>query len=371
MSDEEPRSATWREPILVFCAVLAGLFVFTIAGNLWAPLGNNIVVVAAIIFLFVPYFILRRQGADFRRFGIDLEEIPLRQVGLGLAVTFLIFPFFIAGNHLWETAVLEREFDFLWDNYRQWPVELDVPSAEADGELVQIRTANQRLMIGLRNVDDPVPIVELVADRPVYLHSPCQADFMPVGPYTEYACAPPSSREHARVISTSPHTPDLERVALPHHLSVEIKTPVGADPPTVLVGNKPHDADEPVELKRTHWWLLLWGLTHLLLIALPEEYFYRGYLQTRFGDLLADQNGDPRKFLGLTLANWLTSAFFAVGHLLIPIGGVFSPARGAVFFPSLLFGWLRDRTGSIVASVVFHAGANMMVLVVAVHYWSW
>jgi membrane protease YdiL (CAAX protease family) len=36
--------------------------------------------------------------------------------------------------------------------------------------------------------------------------------------------------------------------------------------------------------------------------------------------------------------------------------------RLAVFFPALLFGWLRARTGGIGASVVFHALCNLYVL---------
>jgi hypothetical protein len=371
MSDDAPSPATWREPIIVFTGVLAALFILTVAGNFWAPLGNNIVAAAAAIFLFVPYFILRRQGADFRRFGIDLDEIPLRQVGLGLAVTLLIFPLFAIGNHYWESEVLEREFDFLWDNYRKWSVDLEVPEYETDQQLVQVYTVNERLRIDWDNTEQPLSTFRATMDRPGYLRAPCEMNLSPGGPSTEYECTPPPSMGRRMAISLQRYDYTGERVELPHHLRVEIDTPVGADPPKVLGGNKTHDADEPIELKRTHWWLLLWGLTHLLLIALPEEYFYRGYLQTKFGDLLADEHGDPRKFLGLTWANWLTSAFFAIGHLLIPVGGTFSPARGAVFFPSLLFGWLRDRTGSIVASVVFHAGANMMVLIVAVHYWSW
>ena len=46
---------------------------------------------------------------------------------------------------------------------------------------------------------------------------------------------------------------------------------------------------------------------------------------------------------------------FALGHL----ATVHSPARLAVFFPSLLFGWLRARTRGIGASCLFHAMCNV------------
>ena len=91
----------------------------------------------------------------------------------------------------------------------------------------------------------------------------------------------------------------------------------------------------------------------LLVVALPEEAFFRGYLQTRFDEELA-----PRVRLLGARVGWglvLTSAIFALGHVLTVHRGT----RLAVFFPSLLFGWLRARTGGIGASVAFHALCNL------------
>jgi membrane protease YdiL (CAAX protease family) len=51
----------------------------------------------------------------------------------------------------------------------------------------------------------------------------------------------------------------------------------------------------------------------------------------------------------------LTSAIFAVGHLFTELNA----ARLAVFFPSLVFGFLRARTKGIGASVAFHAMCNL------------
>lgn len=100
----------------------------------------------------------------------------------------------------------------------------------------------------------------------------------------------------------------------------------------------------------------------LLVIALPEEAFFRGYLQTAL-----DEVWPPRwRVLGATVGPSLivTSAIFAVGHLLTEP----NPARLAVFFPSLLFGWLRARTGGIGTSVIFHAMCNLFVSVLARSY---
>jgi membrane protease YdiL (CAAX protease family) len=95
-------------------------------------------------------------------------------------------------------------------------------------------------------------------------------------------------------------------------------------------------------------------LGQVLVIALPEEAFYRGYLTTA----LDDAWGTP-----LTLAKakvgWglvATSALFAVGHVLTEP----NPQRLAVFFPALLFGWLRARTGGVGVPILFHALCNVL-----------
>ena len=44
------------------------------------------------------------------------------------------------------------------------------------------------------------------------------------------------------------------------------------------------------------------------------------------------------------------------------------PARAAVFFPSLLFGKLWERTGATSASITLHALSNLMLLAVSSQY---
>jgi membrane protease YdiL (CAAX protease family) len=100
----------------------------------------------------------------------------------------------------------------------------------------------------------------------------------------------------------------------------------------------------------------------LLVIALPEEAFYRGYLQTALDDAL------PRRVrvLGAELGPsvLVTSALFALGHLATEL----DPNRLGVFFPALLVGYLRARTGGIGASVAFHALANLFTAFLARSY---
>jgi len=93
-------------------------------------------------------------------------------------------------------------------------------------------------------------------------------------------------------------------------------------------------------------------LVHLLVVALPEEAFFRGYLQTALIDRLGKVQPRLRR-VGFAIV--LSSVLFALGHLATtPVIG-----RLAVFFPSLLFGLLRDKTGSVGASIVLHAQCNV------------
>ncbi len=92
---------------------------------------------------------------------------------------------------------------------------------------------------------------------------------------------------------------------------------------------------------------------HLLGVALPEELFYRGFLQPKLCRSFADQ---PLAFgfawnHGIALA----AALFAMAHFL----GEYNPARLGPFLPALLLGLLRRRSGSIAGAVVLHAAFNV------------
>jgi hypothetical protein len=101
--------------------------------------------------------------------------------------------------------------------------------------------------------------------------------------------------------------------------------------------------------------LPLLALVQLLVVALPEEMFYRGFVQTSFARGAPGRGVDV---LGARLgAGFLwTQALFALGHLV-----VLQPWRLGTFFPGLLFGWLRERTGGVAAPVVLHALSNLFV----------
>jgi membrane protease YdiL (CAAX protease family) len=107
---------------------------------------------------------------------------------------------------------------------------------------------------------------------------------------------------------------------------------------------------------------VLSALNQLVVVAIPEELFFRGYLMPGL-----ERRWKPtRTLLGarVGLALVVSSVLFALGHILV----VPNPQRLAVFFPALLFGWMRARTGSIAAGACFHALCNLFADVLHTSY---
>jgi hypothetical protein len=99
----------------------------------------------------------------------------------------------------------------------------------------------------------------------------------------------------------------------------------------------------------------LFAAVQLFVVALPEELFYRGFMQTTWA---ATDPARGVRVLGARLGAgfFATQALFALGHLV-----VLQPWRLGTFFPGLLFGWLRERTGNVAASVLVHALSNILM----------
>jgi len=101
--------------------------------------------------------------------------------------------------------------------------------------------------------------------------------------------------------------------------------------------------------------LLEFCAVQLLVVALPEELFFRGFLLG-----LLEKHWVPKRRIlggGVGLALVVSSLAFALIHL--PKDG--DPRALATFFPGLLFGWMRSATGSILASTLTHAGSNILI----------
>jgi len=81
---------------------------------------------------------------------------------------------------------------------------------------------------------------------------------------------------------------------------------------------------------------------HLLLVALPEEVFFRGYLYDAF------EEAGREPVLPVAL-------LFAIGHF-----GIFPvPFRLLTFFPALLLGWGRKGSGNVYVPMAVHFLYNL------------
>ena len=124
----------------------------------------------------------------------------------------------------------------------------------------------------------------------------------------------------------------------------------GIDPPAI--GHS--TLEQMVQGPRDAWWWLM-GLSAVVLAPILEECLYRGFVQQAL----------RRAGLGPWAAVLLTSAVFTLMH----VGSVPEGARAASLTSlavlSCCFGWLAERTGSLVAPVAAHVAFNLGNLVVA------
>jgi len=102
-------------------------------------------------------------------------------------------------------------------------------------------------------------------------------------------------------------------------------------------------------------------VTEFLVVGVPEEVFFRGYLQTRWNERF----GRPWTVAGARVgpALLIQSAMFAICHLAT---GDWTRLR--VFFFALLAGWLRERSGSVAAPAAYHAVANVWYRLIASNF---
>jgi uncharacterized protein len=91
----------------------------------------------------------------------------------------------------------------------------------------------------------------------------------------------------------------------------------------------------------------------LFFVALPEEVFFRGYLQEKIGNSL---KGAVIVSLLFVLAHFFTLCV-ASGF----IGGICTQSI-LTFFPSLIMGYLYARTGTLWGSIVFHFLSNIVYI---------
>jgi len=106
-----------------------------------------------------------------------------------------------------------------------------------------------------------------------------------------------------------------------------------------------------VVLPQNQQWLP-WVLYQFLYVAVAEEVFFRGYLQSNILRLT-----DTMKW-GRSLQNWvsivLSAGCFAGAHIIVQG----QAASALTLLPGLILGWLFIRTRTLLAPILFHGLAN-------------
>ncbi len=330
--------------------VILGVEVVTLGATLlplvWPPAGPYQGVVIALAFLYAPVL------AD--RWARERPPRPprgaaLRSFGIGLLAAAVILPLFAVGFHLVQLHVHGRRFlgGPVAARLASWPAEWEGRPPALDGELPRIW------------VDDGL----LVVLNPPGAPAPAQVEWSP-GPG---AASPHRARvvdgELRQALEASSRRPAAlspgEAVVFRPRGVEQLSLPGAGE---VLAGATGARRDAP-RGERPGWTWWLWILaSQIILIALPEEVFYRGWLQPRLRRVWP--GGLPLLGVAVGPAILVTSALFAVGHV-VTIPAAF---RLAVFFPSLLFCWLRDRTDHLAGPVTFHVLSNLAMLTVMRFY---
>ncbi len=100
--------------------------------------------------------------------------------------------------------------------------------------------------------------------------------------------------------------------------------------------------------------ILIFALNDLLMVAIPEEVFYRGYLQSELRQCDKKKVNVFGARIGFSFL--MVNVLFAAGHLIV----IQDISRLAMFFPGLVFSWLREKDDNISGAVLFHWLSNVL-----------
>lgn len=352
--------------------------------GLWSGLAGASALIVALGFMLLPTEWLSARGESPIDFGIggrsrlsgSLPESSWsrirRSTRQALKISLLILPAYWVATHLWHQA---RGEEATWharalarwsDDVRGFsdrPLKIGQVALEARADRVKVRW-RLRAQSGLR--------VEI--SSPSQLDKSAQALHITSQKEGASKTAAARGRSSYRVISKSRGVRVRSRATLEISAEqsgwVNLNTRVQEAHVSVWVNGEPLSQGQllggashsPLAMKnegsinvsRGIDWLWSLLLIQLFMVGLPEEIFYRGYIQTRLDSLI----GRDRSVFGVPF-NWasatLCSLLFAIAHLItIP-----HPARLAVFFPSLLFGWMRRAYHDTLPPAIFHALCNV------------
>lgn len=98
-------------------------------------------------------------------------------------------------------------------------------------------------------------------------------------------------------------------------------------------------------------YLAPWILAFIFLNALREELLFRAFFLKKYEEFLKPDN-----------SNLLQAMIFSLAHIYVPFNSFLLIYLILTFFLGLAFGALMQKTNSILVSILFHAGADIPVI---------
>jgi membrane protease YdiL (CAAX protease family) len=351
------RSRRWRELGIIYLIMTLGTVGVDQLANVWPLFSSISVLIVALGFIFLPTEWLLSRGESPHLFGIGGRADKPKIVERGsqrawrctkqaLWISALIFPLFILGNHAWrglngqEVHPSSRAFT-RWDEQVRGLSNRSLSSGEvnlsASSDRIKLKwrlKPNERTFTAQLRIDAQAKVISKSRNIKV------------IPPKSDQRLWQISGARQGYILFTSPA----------YQLDLQGKIDQKVLPLQRYSWGEYHNmSDQIPPLTRHFEWLWSIFFIQLFLVGLPEEIFYRGYLQTRLDSLV----GRDQLVFGVAF-NWtstiLCSGLFALAH----IATIPHPARLAVFFPSLLFGWMRRAYSDTLTPAIFHALCNVL-----------
>lgn len=341
-----------REAVGAWLTACALILAFGLLSGIVPAFHANLLALVAGTFLLVPGWFIPRDEPGPEAYGMTFRGAP-RGIAIGLAAAAITLVGFIPVWHLWITGVDGRTADIDTSAWRQFPERARGAPTEPLADHVNVWVDADLVHVSLSAANLPIRVT-------VSTDGVMRRTGAPLRPLEQFDLEADAGTQRTAIFSTRGAT----RITITGDIGGRS---LESDDIAIGAGSRTPRAawlvDTGVALPLDHRWLALTLLLQLLLIALPEEFFFRGYMQRRLAE-----GSPPRRFgIGpfyVTPTILLVSIAFALTHLIITPW----PTRLAVFFPSLVFGWLRETTDGLAAPVTYHAACNMMVVLAAPMY---
>ena len=363
------------EAFLAFGIVVAVIAGLTHLSRFIPFLNDHIQWIAALGFIGLPWFFLKRRGVSLDSIGVHVDSWKAYFLP-SLALCAIVFPLFIAGFHVVQTQFFEREYQDanlalfqeeqpMWLEWTRGPKPIQTRPERLGSKPIQLWEQKGSLVVFWSLEKGQRVQGKLSVDGRIGEHQPLiwrKAGLYKVrkntGVYTkpdESTLQIEATRRGGLILDTHQNN------SLDIQLNLNGK-PISPSQTGLGEFNVQPSSSSPWTFNRGYLWLLSLLLMHILLVGVPEEAFYRGYLQSAFEKRFPSQWKIFGGKFGWAIV--FTSVLFALGHFLIE----FDPNRLIVFFPSLLFGWMKTRVKSIGSIAVFHGLCNVLLDILSRYY---